>query len=295
MALLCKNENALMARVIKRPSATCRSPYVADIEILSPNHEHTNTVVQAHSPSLGCCGLCDTDSMVIVIPIENSEKKTCKFRIISTLFVEEKIDKLYEEVVGTYPKQAENMVEEAIKSNSLSFLDNVTTYQREKKVGISRFDFAGIDKDDNEFILEVKTVPLADYVDMNKKDKKKYLKENPDAFENMDFNDKIAYFPDGYRKSGNAVVSPRALKHIQELERLKIENPNKRYILCFVIQRTDVNCFQTSHIDPTYKAAVLQASNNGVEIVCLQVSWDFDEEAKTCNAYFHSSTLEIRL
>ena len=36
---------------------------------------------------------------------------------------------------------------------------------------------------------------------------------------NKKFNDKIAYFPDGYRKNSTDVVSPRALKHIEELEK----------------------------------------------------------------------------
>ena len=39
---------------------------------------------------------------------------------------------------------------------------------------------------------------------------------------------KIAYFPDGYRKPGEEVISPRALKHVQHLTRLAAEE-NTRY------------------------------------------------------------------
>ena len=36
-------------------------------------------------------------------------------------------------------------------------------------------------------------------------------------FSDKKFNEKIAYFPDGYRKNKSTVVSERALKHINEL------------------------------------------------------------------------------
>lgn len=47
-----------------------------------------------------------------------------------------------------------------------------------------------------------------------------------------------------------------------------------RCILCFIIQRDDVNEFTTSIIDPIYKDAVRQACENGVEINTLQVKWN---------------------
>ena len=37
------------------------------------------------------------------------------------------------------------------------------------------------------------------------------------AFKDINFNEKISYFPDGYRKTKGGVVSERALKHINEL------------------------------------------------------------------------------
>ena len=33
----------------------------------------------------------------------------------------------------------------------------------------------------------------------------------------------MSYFPDGYRKNANEPVSPRALKHIEELEKITLE------------------------------------------------------------------------
>ena len=87
--------------------------------------------------------------------------------------------------------------------------------------------------------------------------------------------EKIAYFPDGYRKNSTQVVSERALKHIHELTEIK-KTTNYRYILCFVIQRTDVSHFQPSNIDLTYKKAVQEAHELGVEIRAVQVEWTTD-------------------
>jgi DNA-binding sugar fermentation-stimulating protein len=50
-------------------------------------------------------------------------------------------------------------------------------------------------------------------------------------------------------------VSPRALKHIRELTLIKRESKT-RCIMCYVIQRTDVDRFQPSIIDPEYREAV---------------------------------------
>ena len=104
------------------------------------------------------------------------------------------------------------------------------------------------------------------------------------------FNEKIAYFPDGYRNNKNDPISPRALKHIQELEKIVLEGKYKCFLL-FIVQRTDVSFFQTSVIDPIYKEAVLKASNNGVKILVLQVDWN-KEDGK---AYFFSNKLPIIL
>ena len=107
--------------------------------------------------------------------------------------------------------------------------------------------------------------------------------------ESKEFNDKSAYFPDGYRKKKNEVVSPRALKHIQELEEIALQG-KMRAILCFIIQRKDVSLFQTSNLDPIYKEAVYKAHQNGVEINTLQVQWTRNGEC-----YFIRNDLPISL
>ena len=171
-------------------------------------------------------------------------------------------------IVGINPKLGETIAEEALKQNCIACLQNVKSYTREVKIMNSRFDFAGIDENGTPFVLEIKNVPLADYVDVPKKDRIQCLAQ----LEHKNFNEKIAYFPDGYRKNSTDVVSPRALKHIQELEEIAITG-KVRAILCFIVQRNDVKQFQTSNIDLIYKAAVYKASQNGVEIITIQVEW----------------------
>ena len=148
-------------------------------------------------------------------------------------------------------------------------------------------NFGAFIKVDNnqEYIFEVKTVPLAYYVDVPKKEYKKHQT----YIDSCEFNEKIAYFPDGYRKNANEPVSPRALKHIQELEKIALTT-NISCNLIYVVQRTDINYFQTSNIDLIYKKAVQKAWLNGVQIKVLQIKWN--EEGK---AYLHSNSLPIHL
>jgi DNA-binding sugar fermentation-stimulating protein len=49
--------------------------------------------------------------------------------------------------------------------------------------------------------------------------------------------------------------------------------------MCYVIQRTDVNQFQPSIIDPEYRQAVKEAVEAGVEIITLVIKWTRDGEA----------------
>jgi len=245
-----------------RPSKICKTPYVADVIINDINY-------LGHSPSLGCCGLVEKGSSVILSKAKGATSK-CEYRIDLSIYRELAFPE-NEVIVGVNPKLGEILVESALTSNCIDGLTHIQSYRREVPFLTSRFDFHGVDQQGREFFLEVKNVPLADYVNVPKKERKKYT----DAVAHKKFNEKIAYFPDGYRKNSTDVVSPRALKHITELEEIATTT-DKRAILCFVIQRNDVNCFETSNIDLTYKAAVKKAFDSGVEIKTIQVEWSRD-------------------
>ena len=257
--LLYELQSPAITTIEKRPSATCKTPYVADITVENQHY-------YAHTPALGCCGLSDKGSSVVISPVEKSTNK-CAYAVYLSLLYE----KDHTFVIGIHPKMAEILVDQMIERNCFRFLENSTKKKREFKFLNSRFDFTGVDQDGCPYILEVKNVPLADYVDVPKKIRKQYKNiENT-----KQVHEKIAYFPDGYRKNSTQVVSERALKHIHELTEIK-KTTNYRYILCFVIQRTDVSHFQPSNIDLTYKKAVQEAHELGVEIRAVQVEWTTD-------------------
>ena len=256
-----------IGEIIKRPSSLCKTPYVADISLDS------GVKILGHTPSLGCCGLAEKDSKVIMSKLEKKKNQTCSHRVeLACISIDH--HKLF---VGINPKLAETIAENSIKKNFIKDLINVKKYHREVAIPThnSRFDFAGIDSNNKQFVMEIKNVPLADFVDVLKKDRKNYTEE----IKNKKWNEKISYFPDGYRKKTTDAVSPRALKHVQELEKIAITN-NVRAILCFVIQRTDVSHFQTSNIDKIYKDAVYKAWQNGVEIKTIQVEWNQQGECR---------------
>lgn len=248
--------------IIKRPSQHCKTPYMADVVIDSESAEE----VLAHTPSLGCCGLAEEGSNVILSKIDSNTAKS-SHRVELSIYKEGG----HTEIVGINPKLSETIAERCLQTNCIAGLHNIRSYKREVTFLNSRFDFAGIDDQGREFIMEIKSVPLADYVDAPEKEKKRLLKELPE--EKKRFHHKIAYFPDGYRKNNTDPVSPRALKHIQELQEIA-ETTDKRCILCFMIQRADASSFQPSNIDQLYRHAVKTAWKNGVEIKTVQVKWD---------------------
>jgi DNA-binding sugar fermentation-stimulating protein len=285
MSLLLKINDLIEGEIIKRPSKHIKTPYVADIKITADSN-----MILGHTASLGCCGLADVGAHVLMAPVpktknnKNSDKLHCEYRVYLSVIRENNS----EMIVGIFPKLAEDLTEAALKNNLLTKLQNVRKYKKETTISVpglvdSRFDYSGIDENGIPFIMEVKNVPLADYEDVTAKDRKKM------CFDDRDINSKVAYFPDGYRKKSTDPVSPRALKHINELALIK-RMSKARCIMCYVIQRTDVNRFQPSIIDPEYRAAFIEAVNSGVEIITMVVQWTRDGEA-----YFIKDDLYINI
>jgi hypothetical protein len=269
--ILLQLPNLIKGYVMKRPSKQIKSPYVADIVIHDTNEE-----IIAHTAALGCCGLADTGAQVMmsITPESKSGNKTqkCTHRIYLSIIHDKRSENnMNEVIVGINPKIAETLVENALKRNMLVRLQKIKSYRRETTIYLenqidSRFDFTGIDENGIPFIMEVKNVPLADYEDLPLHERGKQ------DFSGRDWNSKIAYFPDGYRKKITDTISPRALKHICELKKIK-EMSKTRCIICFVIQRHDVDRFQASVVDPEYRTALKNAVDSGVEVFTLVIKW----------------------
>ena len=258
---------------------------MADVQLVDDDYDVIdNNIYLAHSPSLGCCGLSDKDAIVCVSTSTNPNTKT-NYTIELCCFNEIKKDKTNIEYVSLKPKNAEYIAFQCLQKALVNNIPQLIILEKEKKFLNSRFDFYGKDINNQEYIFEVKTVPLAYYVDVPKKEYKKHQI----YIDSCEFNEKIAYFPDGYRKNANEPVSPRALKHIQELEEIALTT-NISCNLIYVVQRTDIIYFQTSNIDLIYKKAVQKAWYNGVQIKVLQIKWNEEGEA-----FLHSTSLPIHL
>jgi DNA-binding sugar fermentation-stimulating protein len=273
--ILMKLDSLVEGTIIKRPSKWIKTPYVADVL-----HSTENKEIIAHSASLGCSGLAENGCTILMAPMPKSKKSDDKLKCEYKIFLSLLREKNKDIIIGIHPNLAEQLAEHALNKNLLSTLQNIKSYNREVPLKIedkvdSRFDFIGIDSQDKPFIMEIKNVPLADYEDINSKERKKRL----DMYTDLPVNSKIAYFPDGYRKKTTDPISPRAIKHIRELTYIKQKEPNIRCITCYVIQRTDVQCFQVSYNDPIYREAVKEAINAGVEIITLVVEWNQNGEA----------------
>jgi DNA-binding sugar fermentation-stimulating protein len=287
--LIISFDNIIEGIVIKRPSKIIKSPYVADVCLYDSELDDT---VLSHTPSLGCCGLADKDANVMLL--KNKKPGKCSHSVYFSVFSEEKTNTKVDTIVCIYPKLGEEMVEKCLVNNYFSILQNVKSYKRETVVKIenyvdSRFDFSGIDENGVEFYMEIKSVPLADYENLTEKERK-LIKKN--KYNDIPHDRKAAYFPDGYRKNKEDTVSPRALKHIQELTYLK-QNYEVRSIICFVIQRSDVNRFEPAAVDKIYSDAFKEALDNGVEVITLVIDWV--KNGNNISGYFVRDNLPIFL
>jgi DNA-binding sugar fermentation-stimulating protein len=213
-----------------------------------------------------------------------------------------------EQIIGINPKIAYELIESAIEKKLISVLPPVKQFKRnipmvlEGKIN-SCFSFVGICDDDVPFIMEVFNVPFAEYcndknitgtsaADTSTADTGASAAAIADTItseagtsasaaaiadtsaseagtaesEEDNYNTKIAYYPE--KNSDNTL----AIQRIKDLTTIKSESII-RCLLAYVIERTDVDCFNFSTHDPEYRAAVKNAIENGVDIVPLMVSW----------------------
>lgn len=235
--MLFQLPDLVRGRVIKRPSKTCKSPYVADVVLEEDSQDDAiGDSILAHAPALGCDGLCDAEGIVYLSKLPKKKGAVCSFRI-------ELAETEKEIIVGVNPKLAERIVEEAIMKSP-----SVKKYKREKTILNSRFDFVGVDSTNIHFVLEVKTVPLC-------------------------VEERVAFFPHGYRKKKGDPVSPRALKHLSDLIEIS-QGSDAEAIMCYVIQRGDADRFIPSDTDSIYKAKFYEAKEKNVTIKTVFVRWE---------------------
>lgn len=247
--------NVYHTTVIARPSKVVKSPYMADIK--EPiNQSSNNHSVLAHSPSLGASGMVKPGSQVIV-SLKDDDKSKRKSRYTIDMVILSKTL-----IVGVNPYYANEIVEYMLNKKIIHDFENIVNIRKEVKVGNSRLDFVCEGKDGTKTYIEVKNVPL--------------INDN-----------KIAIFPDGYRKKKNDTVSERAVKHLRELSKLKQETKCDTYMV-YVVQRSDAIGFSPAFTDTQYTKAFNQAMDAGVKMIAIKIKWKL-------NKAFFVSTLPVTI
>ena len=243
-------KSLVKAKVLARPSKKIKSPYLADI--LIDDKEYI-----CHSAPLGCSGHIIEGSIVWVL-----EKEKSKAHSTHQIYLIEENGVL----IGCDPYVANKIAHQLLKKQIV--LPNITNIIPESTMNDCRFDFMA-KCDEKMTIIEVKSVPIADYFDGTSKEVQEYLKKNSQHME------KIAIFPycttAGKRKLSKEPLSERALKHVESLSNL---SKTYKCVLLFVVQRNDVSKFCITKLDPIYKDACKKALDSNVIIKAVSVVWD---------------------
>ncbi len=234
------------ATVVKRPSASIKSPYVADIRC-----DGLNEIMLCHTPGLGCCGLVEAGRAVWVAPSREGSKTAW------TAQVAECNDSEGAYFVGVHP-----MVGQSVAASYLSNISADAVWKSEVSVGDApsgdraRIDYVGTLPSGKKIYVEVKTAMISTECDLPRAQRR-------------------AVFPEGYRKSKNEPVSPRAIKHARVLAELKGRADTERCVLLYVVPRDDCGGgLLLNPTDPQYVSAVRDAVTAGVETVGVAFRYD---------------------
>lgn len=223
------NEILFKAGVIKRPSTSIKSPYVADCSV------NGNTVL-VHTPGLGCCGLVEKER-AIYVSCNGPNTKTAY-----TAKLAECVDEEGVYYVGIHP-----IVSQRAGEKILPFINSTAIWNKEVTVDAhSRLDFVGVTPGGKKIYVEVKTAMVS--LQCNK----------PRCM-------RRAIFPEGYRKHKGEPVSPRAVKHAELLTSLCSEPNTESCVLLFLVPRNDCDGgLEINANDPIYHEAVRRAVLAGV-------------------------------
>ena len=235
----------MRAAVVWRPSKVIKSPYVADITV-----GDDLSVVQCHSPGLGCNGMVATGTTVYVSRNGNGTKTGY------TTHVAEVIDAVGTVYVGIHP-----MISQKVAGLLLDRICLDVTWKTEVACLDSRLDFVGSMANGKKVYVEVKNAMICKDISVGRGSRR-------------------ALFPDGFRASGSVTTSPRAVKHAETLTALaKLQDMGavEAAYLVFIVSRDDCGGgLELNRADPVYCSAVLTALRAGVKVVVFGLSYKKD-------------------
>lgn len=283
-------QKMLLATVLHRPSKINKSPYLADIVI-----DATGEISIAHSPSLGCGGLITSGVKVYVVESESKakDKNVSKYILYHVQNIEKIISgpvpfEIIHSPICAHPNMANIIVGKMLEKKMIVGLENLTHIKAESSIEplvkienfnedcklenekTCRFDFSGtfgLEAELLNVLIEVKCVPLADYVDVLPKIRNKTLSEIKPEDKKLK-----AIFPYGTARKYE-LVSPRALKHIKNLEAYSSQKNYKTFMI-YITMRDDVEAIKISELDVEYRKAVFEAQRNGVNLLGYSIRWE---------------------
>jgi DNA-binding sugar fermentation-stimulating protein len=220
--------------VLKRPSATIKSPYVADIQLAD------GTTAMCHTPGLGCCGLVEAGRVIYVEPAKSKTAKTAWTAVLSECSDETGIY-----TVGIHPLIAQKAASKVL--DRLGYAD--IKWRQEVTVGEhTRLDYVGTLPSGKKVYVEVKNAMVTNMITTPRADRR-------------------ALFPDGFRKKKDEPVSERAVKHAHTLGELAQQPDTEAAILLFTVPRDDCGAgLEINPLDPIYCRAIWSAVRAGVKV-----------------------------
>lgn len=228
--------------VLKRPSATIKSPYVADVRY------DDGKVALCHTPGLGCCGLVEAGRRIYVCESSPSSKTDCVAHIAEC-----------RDSDGVFYNGIHPMVSQAAARGLLSHISTEAVWTAEVTVEEgTRLDYVGVLPSGKKIYVEVKNAMVS-----LENDKPRVKRR--------------AVFPEGFRKKKNEPVSPRAVKHAQVLQRLLTAPDTEACYLLYTVPRTDCGDGMTiNNKDPIYYTAVRDAVRAGVRVHAFSLNYQLD-------------------
>jgi len=274
-------------RLIKRPSATVRSPYVSDVMLINEDGEDEGEVVLAHSPALDVGGLCAPGATVFMSKRPPGGKTAFAIELLLAPPPDNKLAVNPENLVGCHPNLAEKIAEEILKKGLLKEAIGYGPAQlnlkkdkkkkkgtdpvaespqgiilsRQKTYGDSRVDFELVDQtadsDNSRMLVEVKNVVCSDFAPefAPKKTGPNHCVIVADDVSSEESSireyQRYGIFPwgrVGQTFEGKKVVSERAIKHVRNLvDMIEKKDENIKATILFVVNRSDCERMRACH------------------------------------------------
>lgn len=301
--------------LVKRPSATVRSPYVSDVILMDEDGMKGETV-QAHSPALDVGGLCVPSSTVFMTERPPGGKTSHAIELLLAPAPDQKqVEGNDGVLVGIHPslgeKLAEKVLERGLLKDAIGFgeaelctvkksspkkkkknsdvqiepLREGVILRRQCTYGDSRVDFELTDHGSSKprSLIEVKNVVCSDYASDLAPEKTGpnhcVIKSESDAEQYS----RTAIFPwgrVGQTFEGKKVVSERAIKHMRNLGHLTTTNEDINAVVVFVINRSDCQHVRACHeACPVFAEELRSAAAKGCVVTSFRVKWTMDGKA----------------